>query len=70
MDRIAKPAQYAAAGIGAYWRVETAAPGLTAYVLERDAAVYTELGTRDGTGVAHISRPFPVDLDLAALLDG
>ncbi len=45
-DRITKPAQYAAAGIPAYWRVETEpSVSLTAYTLPTGASVYAELGT-------------------------
>ncbi|MGH3425901.1 MAG: Uma2 family endonuclease, partial [Nocardioidaceae bacterium] len=48
-DRVTKPAQYAAAGIGTYWRVEPDEPGLTAYRLSPGDRVYTQVG-RWGAG--------------------
>jgi Uma2 family endonuclease len=66
-DRVTKPAQYAAAGIPAYWRVESEPVSLTAYELEAGAKVYTEVGSWMGAEVAHIEIPFAVDIDLSRL---
>lgn len=63
-DRTTKPALYAQFGIPHYWRVEPAPPCVTTY----------RRGPGDGYAVAGcgarltVSEPFPVDLDLAALL--
>jgi len=67
-DRITKPAQYAAAGIGAYWWVETKPEvSLTAYVLREGANVYTELGTWTPGQIAQLIEPFAVDVDMDRL---
>lgn len=63
-DRITKPAQYAAAAIPYFWRVETAPLRLVAYRLVD--GVYVELGSW-GT-IAHIRDPFELDIDLSELL--
>jgi hypothetical protein len=39
LDRVVKPAKYAAAGIPAHWRVETDPVGLTVYTLTPGAEV-------------------------------
>jgi Uma2 family endonuclease len=64
-DRIVKPAEYADAGIGCYWRVETEPRvQLAAYVLDgrryADPAVFT-------AGTATPWAPFPLVVDLDAL---
>jgi Uma2 family endonuclease len=62
-DRLAKPAEYARAGIGVYWRVETDPQlSLTAYVLRAGARVYTELGTWLPGQTARLQEPFPIDV--------
>lgn len=67
-DRITKPAEYAAAGIGAYWRVETEPElSLTAYVLQDGASAYTEVGTWGEGEIAVITEPIEVQIDVAAL---
>lgn len=67
-DRITKPAQYAAAGIGAYWRVETAGDiSITAYVLRPDDSVYTELGTWSEGETMRVTEPFDIELEIAQL---
>lgn len=66
-DRITKPAQYAAAGIPAFWRVETDPLSLTAYRLEPGHSAYTEVGTWQAGEVVRLSEPFPVEIDLAAV---
>jgi Uma2 family endonuclease len=65
-DRIAKPAQYAAAGIPFYWRLETDPVRLTAYELSTDG--YAQIGTWGSGETARIAQPFPVEIDMAALL--
>ena len=62
-DRVAKPAQYAAAGISHYWRVEPDPRVLVRYVLHGD--VYRETGRDDG--VAHVREPVAVRVDVPAL---
>jgi Uma2 family endonuclease len=63
-DRVAKPAQYAAAGIPHFWRLELDGPVLVRYAL--DGEVYREVG-RD-TGVAQVEQPVQVSIDVAGLL--
>lgn len=60
-DRITKPAQYAAAGIPAYWRIETEdRVSLTAYGLRGET--YEELGTWTGGEIAELTEPFAVSI--------
>jgi Uma2 family endonuclease len=69
MDRLMKPAQYAAAGIPSYWRVERdPEPSLTAYRLTVGAAVYEEVGTWSGDEVAHLTEPFPATIRVGQLV--
>jgi Uma2 family endonuclease len=65
-DRITKPAQYAAAGIPHYWRLETDPLRLTAYELAD--RIYSQLGTWTAGDIARLDRPFPIELDMAGLL--
>lgn len=68
-DRVTKPAQYAAAGVGAYWRVETEdTVSLTAYILGEGAATYTELGTWGEGETARIEEPFDLEIAIDALV--
>ena len=70
-DRVTKPAQYAAAGIPAYWRVETLPDvSLTAYELAAGASVYTEVGTWSRGQTAQLRAPFPVDIAIDKLRPG
>lgn len=66
MDRLAKPAKYAAAGIRHYWRLQTGPLRLTAYRLDGDA--YAEAGSWGEGELAHITDPFMLDIDISALL--
>ena len=66
-DRVTKPAQYAAAGIAAYWRVETEPVGLTAYVLPPGADTYAESGSWGPEQTARLTEPFSVEVDLGSL---
>jgi hypothetical protein len=62
-DWITKPAQYAAAGIPAYWRVETPPQvSLTAYTLPTGGSVYAEVGTGTAGQAAHLEAPFRVEV--------
>lgn len=66
-DRLVKPAQYAAAGIPAFWRIETDPHlSLTACVLRDD--VYAELGTWTTGETAAVWEPFVVDVEIDSLL--
>lgn len=65
MDRLVKPAKYAAAGIPHYWRVEQDPLSLTAYRLAGDT--YAEIGTWQVGEVAELADPFPVRIDIAEL---
>lgn len=64
-DRVAKPAQYAAAGIVRYWRLEPAPLLLVVHELAEGA--YRETGRYDD--VVAVQRPVPLRFRLAALLD-
>lgn len=65
-DRLVKPAQYAAVGIPAFWRIETTPKiALSAYGLRGD--VYAELGTWSGSEIAMPREPFAVSVDLGRL---
>lgn len=68
MDRVTKPAKYAAAGIAAYWRVETEPVSLSAYALPADADVYTEVGTWGAGETARLETPFPVVIEMDRLV--
>ncbi|WP_166346855.1 Uma2 family endonuclease [Phytoactinopolyspora limicola] len=68
LDRLLKPAKYAAAGIPAFWLVETEPrASLTAFTLTDDATVYTEVGTWMVGEVAHLTEPFQVDIPISDL---
>jgi Uma2 family endonuclease len=64
-DRVAKPAQYAAAGIPHYWRLEL--EPLLLVVHELAAGGYEEAGRFDEEVVVH--QPVPVRFALSQLLD-
>lgn len=65
MDRIVKPAKYAAAGIPNYWRIEQSPLSLTAYRLAGD--VYAEVGTWQAGDLAVLREPFPVEIEINQL---
>lgn len=65
-DRITKPAQYAAAGIPAYWRIETEGRlSLTAYALRGET--YEEIGTWAEGEIAEFTEPFALSIAVADL---
>lgn len=64
VDRFFKPAEYAAAGVPAYWRLEPdPQPRLHVHALEGET--YREVHVLSGAG--RVSVPFPLTLDLDAL---
>jgi Uma2 family endonuclease len=63
-DRLVKPAQFAAAGIPHYWRIEPAEPVLITHVLEGD--VYRESGRFVDEVVVH--EPISLRFRLAQLM--
>ncbi|MFF2171158.1 Uma2 family endonuclease [[Kitasatospora] papulosa] len=67
-DRETKPVKYARARIPHYWRVENQDGRAVVYVFELEPAT----GAYTSTGIFHdrmkVSTPFPVDLDLAAIV--
>lgn len=69
MDRLVKPAKCAAAGIPAFWRVETDPITLTAYSLPAGSSTYVEAGIWSADEVAELAEPFPVHIDLSELAD-
>ncbi len=64
-DRLVKPAQYAAAGIAHFWRLEPADRVLVTYTL--DGELYRETGRF--TDEVVIDEPVPLRFRLAQLLD-
>lgn len=67
-DRVLKPAQYAAAGIGGYWRIDIEPRlVLTAYVLQRGDDVYTETGTWTHGERVTLAEPLDVTFELTEL---
>ena len=62
-DRIAKPAQYAAAGMSWFWRIEMDPPLLVQRVLED--GVYREVGRSEGA--VQVTDPVTMTVDLDAL---
>jgi Uma2 family endonuclease len=69
MDRLVKPSKYAAAGISAFWRVETDPVALTAYGRSAGSSTYVEAGTWSTGEVAELAEPFLARIDLAELPD-
>lgn len=65
MDRVLKPAKYAAGGTRAYWRVETDPVALTAYALSGDT--YIQVGTWGAGETARLTQPFPVEIEIDRL---
>ncbi|MBO0687804.1 MAG: Uma2 family endonuclease [Candidatus Dormibacteraeota bacterium] len=68
-DRVHKPAEYSAAGIQHYWRIELDERDITAYVFRADASGrrYSLLGEAQRDRLIQ-HEPFPVDLDLHSRL--
>lgn len=69
IDRLTKPALYAEAGIGAFWRVEMDDPAGPIVVVHRLAgATYTAVAELRGGDACHLEVPFPLTLDPATLV--
>lgn len=66
MDRVAKPALYAQAGIPFYWRVETE-HGIVVHTheLDRDGEVYAPTGVFDK--MIEIDRPWPIRVPVSTI---
>jgi len=65
-DRLTKPALYAEAGIGSFWRVEPD-DGPAVHVYQLQGGAYVELATlRPGQGL-ELDQPFSISLDPADL---
>lgn len=62
-DRVTNPAQYAAAGISYYWRIEADPPMLIQHALED--GVYREVGR--AAGAVPVTEPVTMTVDLDAL---
>jgi Uma2 family endonuclease len=67
-DRVAKPAQYAAAGISHFWRIEQDPLTLFAYVLEGSADAGTYRLTGAFTDEVTVTEPVPATFRLSDLL--
>lgn len=67
LDRRAKPAVYAEAGIAGYWRLEFD-PASTLVVAELVNGVYVEKAVASAGVRTALPAPFPISLDLAALI--
>jgi hypothetical protein len=66
-DRFRKPAQYAQAGIPTYLRIGLDPPHIVAYGIGEDG-LHVEIGRAEPGRLLHLTEPFPVTLDPAALL--
>ena len=65
MDRVLKPAEYAAVGVPFFWRVETE-PAVEVIGYELVEGAYREV-TRAASGTVALPAPFPVVIDVDAL---
>ncbi|MGW4691689.1 Uma2 family endonuclease [Kitasatospora cineracea] len=68
-DRFRKPAQYAAAGVPSYWRVERGdddVPVVHEFRLDREQGVYLPVAVHEGS--LRTELPFPVEIDLKRLV--
>lgn len=69
LDRGVKPQLYALAGIPHYVRVEVHKGAPTTFVHVLDGETYTETARFASGELVRLDRPFPVELDLAALME-
>ncbi|TYB58041.1 Uma2 family endonuclease [Nonomuraea sp. PA05] len=67
-DRGLKPLAYAEAGVPTYWRIEPD-EGPTLYVYELNGGKYKPPTAYKAGTVAKLTKPFPVSLDPAQLLE-
>ncbi|MFJ9949278.1 Uma2 family endonuclease [Kitasatospora sp. NPDC091207] len=69
-DRFRKPGQYAEAGIPHFWRVERGVDDLPiVHEFHRDEEKGVYLPVAQHEGVLRTSVPYPVEIDLAAVVD-
>lgn len=69
IDRLTKPALYAEAGIGAFWRVETHDPvGPVIVVHHLTGQAYTVVAELRGGDAGRLEVPFPLTVDPATLV--
>ncbi len=71
VDQIDKPAEYAAAGIPQFWRIENTtddADGLAVFCYRLDATTHSYVPTGAHQGALTVTTPVRVSLDLATLL--
>ncbi|MFF2040004.1 Uma2 family endonuclease [Kitasatospora sp. NPDC058170] len=69
-DRFRKPGQYAEAGIPYYWRVERGLDNLPiVHEFHRDEEKGVYLPVAQHEGVLRTSVPYPVEIDLAAVVE-
>lgn len=67
-DRSLKPFKYAQAGIAHFWRVEDEAGAPAVHAYELDVMTSTYVPTAIHRGRLETSAPFPLDIDLGALV--
>ncbi|WSY43583.1 Uma2 family endonuclease [Embleya sp. NBC_00888] len=67
-DRNVKPALYAKSGIANFWRIEKDMGNAVVYVYELDPATQAYVATGVHRGTMKLDVPFPLVLDVAALI--
>lgn len=68
-DRSIKPVRYAQAGIAHYWRVEEEGAGdVVVHLHDLDPAARTYVATDTVRDVLKTAQPFPIEIDIRALL--
>ena len=69
-DQTDKPAEYAAVGIGHYWRVEISAPtsGLSVFCYRLDPTTGTYAAAGVHSGLLAVNEPVSLAIDLGSLL--
>jgi len=65
-DRLIKPAEYAAAGIPGYWRIELE-PDLRMFAYRLEGDSYAEIGSWGRGDTAELADPLPVTIEVSAL---
>ena len=71
VDQIDKPAEYAAAGIPQFWRIENATDevgGLTVFCYRLDATTHSYVPTGAHQGTLRVATPVEVSVELSTLL--
>ena len=67
-DRSLKPFKYAQAKVAHFWRIEDEAGGPSVHTYELDVMTAAYVPTGIHRGRLRVSVPFPIDLDLDALV--